>query len=87
MIRHYRDAQLNWTPTNWEKFLERANEDAQLDQIRELAKTADIDTLRETVNLLCDRLSLIGQKTAQNKADIANAQREIRRMSGVIRGR
>jgi len=86
MIRHYRDAQINWTPTNWEKFLDRANEDAQLDQIRELAKTADVDTLRATVNLLCDRLSLIGQKTAETRAEIANAQREIRRMSERLRG-
>jgi hypothetical protein len=86
MIRHYRDAQINWTPTNWEKFLDRANEDAQLDQIRELAKTADVDTLRATVNLLCDRLSLIGQKATETRTEIAKAQREIRRMSERLRG-
>lgn len=86
-ITHWRDARPNWTPTNWERFLARVHAESQLDQLRELAKTADVDTLREVVNMLCDRLMKIEQQAATNKADIERAQGEIRRMSGAIRGR
>jgi hypothetical protein len=60
---------------------------ANLAQIRELAKTADADTLRECVNILVDRLELIGVEAATTRTNIENMQREIRRMSGVLRGR
>jgi hypothetical protein len=62
-------------------------EHANIAQIRELAKTADAETLRECVNILCDRLELIDSTAAATKTTIENMQREIRRMSGALRGR
>ena len=43
--------------TTWDSFCKRAHEDANLDQTRELAKTADAETLREVVNQLCNDLA------------------------------
>jgi hypothetical protein len=54
--------------------------------IRRLAETADAEGLRRCVNILCDRLELLDRNAAAQKANIAKAQQEIRRMSEVLRG-
>lgn len=61
--------------------------DANIASIRELSKTADTETLREVVNILCDRLQAIDDIERERTAEIKNIQGEIRRMSGAIRGR
>jgi len=67
--------------------------DANIASIRELAKTADAETLREIVNLLCDRIETaqrlnekVQRGLAAQKTHIEEAQREIRRLSEVRRG-
>lgn len=68
-------------------------EEANIASIRELAKTADAETLREVVNLLCDRIETavhlnekVQRGLAKQKTSIEEAQREIRRLAEVRRG-
>lgn len=85
----YRRAQEMWTrtpmpqPITWEQFKAEAKKDAhdsaQLDQIRELAKTADVETLREVVTHLCERLERAEMAARLNGDTVRSLWREGRR--------
>lgn len=82
-------AQQMWTPTpmpqpiTWEQFKADAKKDAhntaQLDQIRELAKMADAETLREVVAHLCERLERAEMAARLNGDTVRSLWREGRR--------
>jgi hypothetical protein len=84
-----RTAQEMWTPTpmpqpiTWEQFKAAARKDAhntaQLDQIREIAKTADAETLREVIDLLCERVERAEMAARLNGDTVRSLWREGRR--------
>jgi hypothetical protein len=65
MLTNHKTARAMWAPPlqpiTWEQFKAKANKDAHaeanLEQIRECAKTADAETLREIVGHLVDRVA------------------------------
>jgi hypothetical protein len=62
-----------------------AEKAATIADIRRLAETADAEGLRRCVNILCDRLEEIDLHAKSNRSAVENMQREIRRMSEVVR--